>query len=56
MITTKAEALAAAGPRYAPVGILADRGLDGGTHDHREAVEISAIRALSASKSPTEAR
>ena len=48
-ITTKAEALASAGSRYAPVGILADRSLDAHEAITAKPCEISAIRALSAS-------
>ena len=51
-ITTKAEALAAAGSRYAPVGILADQGLAPNQAITAKPCEISAIRALGTSARP----
>lgn len=48
-ITTKAEALAAAGSRYAPVGILAEPDLDSSGVITAKPCEISAIRALGTS-------
>lgn len=51
-ITTKAEALAAAGSRYAPVGILAERDLDSSEAITAKPCEISAIRALGSAARP----
>ena len=48
-ITTKAEALAAAGSRYAPVGILAGPDLDTSEAITAKPCEIAAIRALGTS-------
>lgn len=51
-ITTKAEALSAAGSRYAPVGILAERDLDSSEAITAKPCEISAIRALGTTARP----
>lgn len=51
-ITTKAEALAAAGSRYAPVGILADPALGSSEVITAKPCEISAIRAVGTSARP----
>ena len=51
-ITTKAEALAAAGSRYAPVGILAEPDLGSAGAITAKPCEIAAIRALGTSARP----
>ena len=55
-ITTKAEALAAAGSRYAPVGVLAEPDLTSCEAITAKPCEISAIRALGTSARSDDAR